>query len=78
MPRQQRPRFSLPATKPDVDKLIRAIADSMADALVYVNDSRIVQLGQMDTEYADQDHPAGVFVRVEWGDLRRPSLRAAE
>ena len=73
----QRPRWPIPATKPDVDKLLRAIFDAMADAGVYVNDSRVAQLGQVDEKYADWANPAGVFVRVEWGDLQRPSIRGA-
>jgi Holliday junction resolvase RusA-like endonuclease len=73
----QRPRWLLAATKPDVDKLLRAIFDSMADAGVYTQDSRVAQIGQVDQKYADWANPAGVFVRVEWGDLRRPSIRDA-
>lgn len=71
-----RPTYALPATKPDADKLLRSILDSMADAGVYTQDSRVAQFGQVDEKYADWANPAGVFVRVEWGDLRRPSIRA--
>ena len=72
----KRPRWPIPGTKPDVDKLLRAIFDAMADAGVYANDSRVAQLGQVDEKYADWANPVGVLVRVEWGDLRRPSIRA--
>jgi len=74
----QRPSYVLPATKPDADKLLRAVLDSMADAGVYTNDSRVAQFGQVDEKYADWANPVGVFVIVEWGDLRRPSIRAAD
>ena len=73
----QRPRWPIPATKPDADKLLRSCLDAMADAGVYVNDSRVAQLGQVDEKYADWANPAGAFIVVEWGDLRRPSIRGA-
>lgn len=77
MKRPQRPTYALPGTKPDADKLLRSILDSMADAGVYTQDSRVAQFGQVDEKYADWANPVGVFVIVEWGDLHRPSIRAA-
>lgn len=43
MPRPKRPRFDVPATAPDLDKLQRAIGDGMEQGGLLANDSRIVQ-----------------------------------
>lgn len=69
LPSPQRRRWLLPAVKPDLDKLIRAVLDALADAEVYVNDSRVVEFGRTRKLYADELHPAGVEVVVEWGEL---------
>lgn len=44
MPRPKRPRFNEPATQPDLDKLLRAIGDSLAHkhGSLLAEDSRIV------------------------------------
>lgn len=39
-----RPKFPLPAVRPDVDKLVRAVLDSMTDAHVWQDDSQVVDL----------------------------------
>lgn len=44
MPRPKRPRWGLPAVKPDIDKLARAVFDAMTDAGVWGDDSRVVHL----------------------------------
>ena len=44
MPRPKRPRWGLPAVKPDIDKLTRAIFDALTDAGVWRDDSRVVHL----------------------------------
>ena len=43
MPKPKRPRFDVPATAPDLDKLQRAIGDGMEQGGLLANDSRIVQ-----------------------------------
>jgi len=44
MPRPKVPQFEVPAVKPDLSKLIRAVEDALQDAALYTNDSRIVEL----------------------------------
>jgi Holliday junction resolvase RusA-like endonuclease len=66
LPAPQRRRWWLPAVKPDLDKLIRAVLDSLADAGVILNDSRVVEFGRTRKLYADEEHPPGVAVVVEW------------
>lgn len=41
MPRPKRPTYSLPAVKPDTDKLCRALGDSMQQSGLIREDSRI-------------------------------------
>lgn len=41
MPRPQRPTYSLPAVKPDADKLCRALGDAMTEARLIKDDARI-------------------------------------
>lgn len=42
MPRPQKPKFSAPATKPDLSKLLRSTEDALTDAGVWEDDSRVV------------------------------------
>lgn len=58
-----RPRFRRPAVKPDLDKLVRAVLDSLTDAGVWRDDSRVVDLA-VSAWYADELNPAGVDVEV--------------
>lgn len=39
-------------TRPDVDKLSRAVLDALTDALVFVDDGRVARLGPLDALYA--------------------------
>ena len=41
MPRPQRPKYSLPAVKPDADKLCRALGDAMTTSGLIADDARI-------------------------------------
>ena len=41
MPRPQRPKYSLPAVKPDADKLCRALGDAMTTSGLIKDDARI-------------------------------------
>ena len=65
MPRPKRPRFpNHAATKPDLDKLIRAIGDALADYNgVLAEDSRIVTW-TTSKEYATDDQKPGVHITV--------------
>ncbi len=53
-----------PTTKPDLDKLVRAVNDGMVDAGVLLDDSQIVTL-YAHKHYADADEPAGVAITLE-------------
>jgi Holliday junction resolvase RusA-like endonuclease len=52
----------LPSVMPDLDKLIRAVADSLTDAGIYADDSRIVRISAAKV-YAD-DRGSGALIRV--------------
>jgi len=60
----QRPRWSLPAVKPDVDKLIRGALDSMSttktQAGVITDDARVVSITATKTYHGTP----GVFVTI--------------
>jgi Holliday junction resolvase RusA-like endonuclease len=44
MPKPESVKRSLPTVSPDLDKLIRAVGDSLTDSGVVVDDSRIVRI----------------------------------
>lgn len=65
MPRPQRPRWDVPAVKPDLDKLTRAVFDALTDAGVWKDDSRVVSM-EVAKKYEDEDGAVpGVWVEVE-------------
>lgn len=72
LPRPKKPRWEVPATALDLDKLIRAIGDALSPrrgAKVVSNDSRIVRWGNPTKHYADKDNPPGVEVTIRpWQD----------
>ena len=61
MPKPRRPKFDRPATKPDADKLQRAIGDALETAGVVANDSRIV-MWRVVKVYAERNQPAGARI----------------
>ena len=61
LPRPKTATRDFPAVMPDLDKLIRAVGDSLS-GLVYVDDSRIVSISAH-KRYADHRGP-GAFIRV--------------
>lgn len=64
MPRPQRPRWDVPAVKPDLDKLTRAVFDALTDAGVWRDDSRVVSM-EVAKKYEDEDGAVpGVWVEV--------------
>lgn len=67
MRRPKRPRFPVPAVKPDIDKLARCAIDGMqrhrGQRGLFFDDSRIVSLG-VDLSYPSEDEPEGVMVVV--------------
>lgn len=63
---QTRPRTvrrQAPTVPPDVDKLCRAVADSLTQARVIVDDSRIVDL-HATKAYTTEGQPPGVLVQI--------------
>ncbi|MCI2959524.1 RusA family crossover junction endodeoxyribonuclease [Agromyces atrinae] len=63
MPRPQRPRWQVPAVKPDIDKLVRAVLDGLTDGGLIADDARVVKLTASE-EYASDGNPVGVHVAV--------------
>ncbi|MBC7594563.1 MAG: RusA family crossover junction endodeoxyribonuclease [Kineosporiaceae bacterium] len=63
MPKPKRPRWTTPATKPDIDKLERAMLDGLTDGGLIADDARVVRLLAV-LEYAEVDNPVGVHVAV--------------
>jgi Holliday junction resolvase RusA-like endonuclease len=66
VPSPQRPRWPVPATKPDLSKLVRAVEDGMVDGGLLREDSRIWRYLDVFEQYEDSDHPAGVTIRLWW------------
>lgn len=64
LPRPKRPRFTVPAVKPDCDKLQRALGDGLENSGVLANDSRIVAWSTRKA-YADAAHPEGAHVKIK-------------
>ena len=65
LPKPKRPRYNVPAVKPDADKLARAILDSLEAAGVLNNDSRVTQL-KATKHYADNTTPPGADITILW------------
>lgn len=66
LPKPKSVRRLLPHTKPDLDKLTRAVLDALTQARVFVDDSRVVEC-KARKFYATNDEPAGVVVIIEKG-----------
>lgn len=64
MPRPQRPWWDVPAVKPDLDKLTRAVFDALTDAGVWKDDSRVVEM-KVAKRYEDDEAVPGVWVELE-------------
>jgi Holliday junction resolvase RusA-like endonuclease len=68
LPRPQRPRWGVPAVKPDIDKLCRAILDGLQDGGLLAEDSRVVTLTAT-KRYPTPGDPTGVGIDVtEWSN----------
>ena len=63
VPRPKNPRFDVPATPADTDKLQRALGDGLEKGGVLKNDSRIVRW-EAQKHYATDDEPTGVNVEI--------------
>ena len=63
MPRPKRPRWPVPAVKPDLDKLVRSVHDSLQAGGVLAEDSRVVRLTAQKAYVPDGQEP-GVTVVI--------------
>lgn len=65
MPQPKRPRWGVPAVKPDLDKLTRAVFDALTDAGVWRDDSRVVCMEVTKRYEDDEGAVPGVWVEVK-------------
>ena len=65
LPKPKRPRYDAPAVKPDVDKLSRAVLDSLEAAGILTNDSRVTLLRAI-KHYATDTTPPGADISIHW------------
>lgn len=65
LPRPKRPRYDVPAVKPDVDKLARSVLDGLEAAGVITNDSRVTKL-RATKHYASDVTPPGADITITW------------
>ena len=63
MPRPQKPRWDVPAVKPDIDKLTRAIFDGLTEGGLLADDARVTRM-VVEEVYASPISPVGVHVTV--------------
>lgn len=63
LPRPKRPRWDLPAVKPDADKLGRALLDGLTQGGLLKDDSRVTD-PMFPKRYASDKNPPGVRVLV--------------
>lgn len=63
MPRPKKPKFDVPAVKPDIDKLARALLDGMKVGGLISDDSRVTRL-VAEKRYSDVINKVGVRVEV--------------
>ena len=69
LPKPKRPRYDAPAVKPDVDKLSRAVLDSLEAAGVLTNDSRVTLL-RATKHYATDATPPGAEIAIHWKETQ--------
>ena len=67
LPKPKKPRWWLPAVKPDLDKLLRAVGDALSPKKgmkFLAEDSRIVAFRNVEKVYADTPKETGAVIRV--------------
>lgn len=69
LPRPKRPRYDVPAVKPDADKLARSILDGLEGAGILKNDSRVTHL-QATKHYANEATPPGADITITWKETQ--------
>jgi len=60
----QRPRFTTPAARPDLDKLLRAVLDALTDAEVWEDDGQVIALSAS-KRWSSATYPPGATILVE-------------
>ncbi|OFN19024.1 hypothetical protein HMPREF2604_05205 [Corynebacterium sp. HMSC055A01] len=65
LPKPKRPRYDVPAVKPDVDKLARSVLDALEAAGILTNDSRVTKL-RATKHYANTATPPGADITIFW------------
>ena len=73
MPKPKKPKFSVPATPPDIDKLLRAVLDGMVwkdkegdgkwHGILIEDDARFISVGTSE-RFVSGDEPTGVHIWV--------------
>ncbi|MBQ9917401.1 MAG: RusA family crossover junction endodeoxyribonuclease [Microbacterium sp.] len=63
LPKPKRPRWLVPAVKPDIDKLTRSTLDGMVDGGLLYDDARVVEL-IIRKRYPRVDEQTGVAITV--------------
>lgn len=63
LPRPQRPKWWVPAVKPDIDKLSRAVLDGLTDGGLIRDDALVVDL-TVSKRYPNPGDPCGVGVDI--------------
>ncbi|CAB4199560.1 Rus Holliday junction resolvase [uncultured Caudovirales phage] len=53
----------VPTVKPDLDKMIRSVLDALTAAHVWHDDAQVWAVDAT-KQYADEDHPEGVIIRI--------------
>lgn len=69
LPRPKRPRYDVPAVKPDADKLARSILDGLEGAGILKNDSRVTHL-EATKHYANEATPPGADITITWKETQ--------
>lgn len=69
LPRPKRPRYDVPAVKPDADKLARSILDGLEAGGILKNDSRVTHL-QATKHYANEATPPGADITITWKETQ--------
>jgi crossover junction endodeoxyribonuclease RusA len=77
--RPARPKWSGPATRPDLDKLARAVLDGITDAGLWADDGRVTEFARLAKVWPDADPDAlpcagvivaaAVMTQSDWPDL---------
>ncbi len=65
LPRPKKPKYPYPATRPDLDNLVKGLLDKF-NGILWHDDAQIIELS-IGKRYTDALHPEGVRVEVQEG-----------